>query len=185
MKSYASLWQRVAAFALDYILLLGYLIGLVFLSLLANQLFDAYPWLFADRVRAQFVAFLLVTLPVTLYFAISESSVRQATWGKQRLRLKVADQHGNRISFGKSLGRTLLKFIPWELSHTLIWQIYFSPQTESVWINYGFALVYLLLGLNIFSLIITKTNQTLYDLLTSTYVIFAHESNSEVPLHRP
>jgi uncharacterized RDD family membrane protein YckC len=169
--TYAGFWKRVGAFALDYIIILGYLLAVVFLSLLVNSLFSANQWLFADRIRAQFVAFLIVTLPVTLYFAISESSARQATWGKQRLKLKVVDRDENRIGFWRSLGRTLLKFVPWELSHTLIWQIYFSPQTESVWINYGFALVYLLIGLNLLSLVLTKTKQALYDLLTHTYVI--------------
>ena len=113
----------------------------------------------------------MVTLPVTLYFAISESSASQATWGKRRLKLKVIDRDGNQIGSGRSLARTLLKFIPWELSHTLIWQIYFSTQIESIWINYGFTLAYLLIGLNIASLLLTKSHQTLYDLLTNTYVI--------------
>jgi uncharacterized RDD family membrane protein YckC len=168
---YAGFWSRAGAFALDYIIILGYLLGTALLSVLANGLFGVSQWLFADRVRAQFVAFLLVTLPVTLYFSISESSSRQATWGKQRLKLKVTNRNGNRGSFWKALGRTLLKFIPWEISHTLIWQIYFSPQADSAWISYGFALVYLLIGLNIILLVITKTHQTLYDLLTNTYVI--------------
>lgn len=181
MKTHAGFWKRAGAFALDYIIILGYLLGLFFISLLANTQFDASQWLFADRIRAQLVAFLLVTLPVSLYFAVSESSHRQATWGKVRLKLRVTDRDGNRIGFSRSLGRTLLKFIPWEISHTLIWQIYFSPQMESIWINYGFALVYLLIGLNIVSLLITRTNQTLYDLLTDTYVISSHRP--EVPLH--
>lgn len=171
MKTYAGFWKRAGAFALDYIVILGYLVGITLLSLLANAIFGASEWLFAERIRAQFVAFLLVTLPVALYFAISESSPSQATWGKRRLKLKVADREGNRISFWRSLGRTLLKFIPWELSHTLIWQLYFSPQAESAWINYGFILVYLLIGLNIACLLLTKTHQTLYDLLANTYVI--------------
>jgi uncharacterized RDD family membrane protein YckC len=171
VNNYAGFWQRVAAFALDYIIILGYLLGIALLSVLVNQVFSVGQWLFSDRVRAQLVAFLLVTLPVTLYFAVSESSPRQATWGKGRLKLKVADRNGSRISFGRAFGRALLKFIPWELSHTLIWQIYFSPNIQSVWVNYGFALVYLLIGLNIVSLVITRTNQTLYDLLISTYVL--------------
>jgi len=168
VKTYAGFWKRAGAFALDYIIILGYLIGIVLLSLLLNAV-GASEWLFADRIRAQFVAFLLVTLPVTLYFAISESSPSQATWGKRRLKLRVTDQDGNRIGLGRSLARTLLKFVPWELSHTLIWQIYFSP-IVSPWVNYGFTLVYLLIGLNIVSLFLTKTRQTLYDLLAKTYV---------------
>jgi uncharacterized RDD family membrane protein YckC len=171
VKTYAGFWKRVGAFALDYIIILGYLLAVVFLSLLANSLFGANQWLFADRIRAEFVAFLIVTLPVTLYFAIFESSARQATWGKQRLKLKVVGRDENRIGVWRSLGRTLLKFVPWEISHTLIWQLYFSPQAESVWINYGFAFVYLLIGLNILSILLTKTKQSLYDLLTHTYVI--------------
>jgi uncharacterized RDD family membrane protein YckC len=171
VKKYAGFWIRAGAFALDYIIILGYLIGITLLSLLVNTLFNMNQWLFADRIWAQLVAFLLITLPITLYFAVAESSVRQGTWGKQRLKLKVEDWNGKRISFWRALGRTLLKFLPWEISHTLIWQIYFSPQTDSVWINYGFVLVYLLMGVNIVSLKLTKTRQTLYDLLTSTYVI--------------
>ncbi len=171
MNTYASFWKRVGAFALDYLLILGYLLGVIILSLLANSVFGASQWLFADRIRAQLVAFFIVTLPVTLYFAISESSQSKATWGKRRLKLQVADQDGARIGFWRSLARTLLKFILWELSHTLIWQLYFSRQTEMVWINYGFGLVYVLIGLNIVSLMRTRTNQTLYDLLTKTYVI--------------
>lgn len=174
MRIYAGFWQRAGAFALDYILILGYLLGIPLLSLLTNRSFDGYQWLFADRIRAQFVAFFLVTLPITLYFSTSESSTRQATWGKQRLKLKVTDRNGNRVSFWRALGRTLLKFIPWEISHTLVWQIYFSAQVESAWINYGFVLVHLLIGLNIISLVLTKTHQTLYDLLTNTYVIVFH-----------
>ena len=173
MKTYAGFWKRAGAFALDYIAILGYLIGVVLLSLLVDAFSDASQWLFADRVGAQLVAFLIVTLPVTLYFAISESSPSQATWGKRRLKLKVTAGDGHRISFWRSLARTLLKFIPWELSHTLIWQLYFSPQIESIWINYGFTLVYLLIGLNIASLLLTKSHQTLYDFLTNTYVIYS------------
>jgi uncharacterized RDD family membrane protein YckC len=173
MKTYARFWRRAGAFALDYIVILSYLLGLTLLSLLANTWFDLNQWLFKDRFQAQFVAFLLVTLPVTLYFAISETSPRQATWGKQRLKLKVADRSRNGISFWRAFGRTLLKFIPWEISHTLIWQIYFSPEADSAWINYGFALVYLLIGLNIVSLVLTRTNQTLYDLNTGTHVLYS------------
>lgn len=174
VKTYAGFWKRVGAFALDYIIILVYLFGLFLTSLLINTLFDANQWLFADRIRAQFVAFLMVTLPITLYFAVSESSPRQATWGKGWLKIKVAGRDGNKVRLWRSIGRTLLKFVPWEISHTLIWEIYFSPQTEALWLNYGFVLVYLLIGLNIGSLVITRTHQTLYDLLAHTYVISSH-----------
>lgn len=170
VKTYASFWQRIKAFAIDYegiALYLGFILGLfVFINYSTNIV----QRLFTDRVRAQTLAFLVVDFPITLYFAIGESSVRQATRGKQRLGLKVGDHNGNRISFSRALTRTLLKFIPWELSHTLIWEIYFSTKLDPTLINIGFVLVYILIGLNIASLVISKTKQTLYDFLAGTYV---------------
>ena len=171
MKNYAGFWQRIKAFVFDYVIILIYLAAITILMWLLNSLFNLNDRLFPDRVRAQFVAFLLVTLPITLYFAIGESSNQQATWGKQRVGLKVTDYNGKRVSFWRSLARTLLKFVPWELSHTLIWEISFAPQMDAALINVGFGLVYLLVGLNIASLIMTKKHQTIYDLLAKTYVV--------------
>ena len=170
-KIFAGFWPRMKAFALDYIIISGYLIALTLLFLLLNSITDAFQQLFSQRVQAQVLAFLLVTFPVTLYFSITESSPRQATWGKQRLGLRVTDQEGNRLRFPRALARTLLKFVPWEISHTLIWQVSFSSGANVAVINYGFVLVYVLVGLNIVSLLMTKTHRTLYDFLAGTYVV--------------
>lgn len=169
-KVYAGFWQRTGAFAFDYVVILLYLAAITLLVWLVNSLTGVNEWLFADRIRAQISAFLIVTLPVTLYFAFSESSTRQASWGKHRMRLKVIDNKGNRISIWRSLARTLLKFIPWEFTHTLIWEIGFHIDPNATWITIGFILVYGLIGLNIASLVLTKTHQTLYDLLSGTRV---------------
>ncbi len=150
----------------DYLIIACYLVIITILSLLTS----ANDWLFTNRVQAQGSAFLFLTFPVILYFSILESSVEQATWGKRRMGLKVVDHNGDQISFVTAFVRTLLKFIPWEISHTLIWEISFSPQANSLLINAGFAIVYLLMGLNIASLLISKTHQTVYDFLTKTYV---------------
>jgi uncharacterized RDD family membrane protein YckC len=171
MKAYAGLWQRAGAFLLDYGIILVYLGAVTLFLVLMNSLFGINQLLYTDRIRAQITGFFLITLPVTLYFAFGESSVRQATWGKQRLGLMIADHNGNRISFWRSLARTGLKFIPWELAHTLIWQISFTPNQFSQLIIAGFATVYFLIGANIASLIFRKDRQTLYDLLARTYVV--------------
>lgn len=171
MKIFAGFLQRVGAFVLDYGVILVYLGAITLFSLLLNSLFSVNQWLFTDRIRAQLSGFLFITLPVTLYFAFSESSIRQASWGKQRLGLKVTDHNGDRISFGRSAARTGLKFVPWELAHTLIWQISFTPNQFSQLIIAGFFTVYFLIGANIASLIFRKDRQTLYDLLAGTYVV--------------
>jgi uncharacterized RDD family membrane protein YckC len=46
-----------------------------------------------------------------LYFAMMESSERQATFGKAMLNLRVTDANGNRLSFGHASGRFFSKII--------------------------------------------------------------------------
>ena len=46
-----------------------------------------------------------------LYYALMESSQKQATLGKMALGIKVTDQHGARISFGRATGRLLAKIL--------------------------------------------------------------------------
>jgi len=89
MNGYAGFWKRAGAFALDYLVILLYLGILGLIGLLMNSLGGAFAWLFTERVRAQISGFLLVTLPVTLYFALGEASPQKATWGKRRLGLQV------------------------------------------------------------------------------------------------
>ena len=175
MNSYAGFWIRTKAFALDYFVVLAYMIFLAAIFLLVGQASSFFLQLFATRISAQPSGFLLLTLPISLYFAISESSIRRGTWGKQRMNLAVVNQLGNRISIPGSFTRTLLKFIPWELSHTLVWEIYFHPDTESVFINYGFVLVYVLLGLNLASLAFSRSHRTLYDFIAGTFVVAGDE----------
>lgn len=168
---YAGFWSRAAAFALDYVLILFYLALLTSIMLLLNSFFGITQWMFAERVRAQVTGFLLITLPVALYFSLGESSARKATWGKTKLRVQVTDVRGKRIGLWTALARTGLKFVPWELSHTLVWTIVFSNGDVPAWVNYGFVLVYGLIGLNLASLALTKKHQALYDLLARTCVL--------------
>jgi uncharacterized RDD family membrane protein YckC len=164
---YAGFWQRLRAFLWDYLIILGYIATLM----LILRLVHAPEWLFINRVQSQVAGILVLTIPVTLYFAISESSAKQATWGKSRQALTVADKNGTRIQFGKAFARAVLKFAPWEIAHTFIWEISYFPETNPVLINMGFSLVYGLIGLNLASLLITKNHQTIYDLITDTYII--------------
>ena len=46
-----------------------------------------------------------------LYFAWFESSVKQATWGKQLFGLRVTDAYGQRLTFARATGRTFAKIL--------------------------------------------------------------------------
>jgi uncharacterized RDD family membrane protein YckC len=116
---------RMLAFLLDYIFIsvyIGVLIG-VSISLGFGPLKAAFLKLFADPNSSEITAFLFLVLPVVLYFALFECSSWQATWGKRKMGLLVTNTHGKPLSLTRSLLRSLLKFLPWELTHACIWCI--------------------------------------------------------------
>jgi len=170
--SQAVLSARVAAFGLDYILIAGYLILVVAAGAAVNLFLPLISHgLFGNPLSGQITGFLIITLPVSLYFILFESSAWQATWGKRRLGLRVTHTDGTRLTILRAGSRTLLKFIPWELAHTCIWQISFAQEAAKPMITMGFAVVWILVGANIVSLWISPTHQALYDLIARTYVV--------------
>jgi uncharacterized RDD family membrane protein YckC len=166
MNNYAGLWIRIKAFLWDYLILLVY-IALVTIIL---WLFRIPEFIFTNRIQSQIAGVFILTLPVVLYFSISESSNKQGTWGKRREKLIVTSRDEKKISFGRAFSRNLLKFLPWEISHTLVWESVYNPDVGAFFINSMLFLVYGLIGLNLASLVLTKTHQGLYDLVTGTFV---------------
>jgi uncharacterized RDD family membrane protein YckC len=171
--SYASIPRRLAAFAVDYIIIASYLavLTLVFVFVVPDEVIG---YLFAGPEIGQASAFLLLTLPVVLYFALMESSSWSATPGKRALGVAVQASDLTRPSRPKSLRRTALKFLPWELSHTCLWRIPGWPQApeEPSWLVYvGFALVWVLVAAYILSALVSDRRQTLYDRLSGCVVL--------------
>lgn len=171
-QSYAGLWIRIKAFSADYLVISVYIAFLVAVSLLIQSVNPRILLpLFGNPLSGQLSGFVLITLPVTLYFAISESSSHQATWGKRWQAIKVVQNNGERLSRMRALGRTALKFIPWELSHICIWQMSDTNQESDPVILIGFILVWILVGIYLLTLLLSSKKQTLYDKITNTLVI--------------
>lgn len=103
--TYAGFWKRFLAVFLDWLVLLiptavvGFLVGIVF----------AVGG--AESSTLESVGRLFGALIAWLYFALMESSAMQGTLGKKALGIKVTDQNGERISFGKATGRHFGKII--------------------------------------------------------------------------
>lgn len=95
---YAGFWRRVAAALID-----GLLVGIV--SWIVTAIFSAI----SDG--AGVVAQILVFVAAYAYYAGMESSSYQATIGKIALGIQVTDLSGNRISFGRALGRNLAEIL--------------------------------------------------------------------------
>lgn len=61
-----------------------------------------------------------VSLPVWIYFTWYESGPRGATIGKRLLGLRVTTPLGEPIRRGRAFLRTLLKLLPWEMTHVAV-----------------------------------------------------------------
>jgi uncharacterized RDD family membrane protein YckC len=115
IPAYSIIVRRLAAYLVDILLL--------FAAVLVTQfgleaLTGGLPMrLFTTGPLMEGWVWLSVSLPTYLYFALSESSAYQATPGKRLLGLCVTDTDGKRIGFGRALLRTIVKLIPWELTH--------------------------------------------------------------------
>jgi uncharacterized RDD family membrane protein YckC len=119
--SRSNLALRAGAFALDYLVIAAYLLvlGGAF-AVLRIVLPEMSAALLGSPISGQVTGFLVLTLPVTLYFAFSEASDHQGTVGKRRLGLRVVGIDGHRISLPRSVARSGAKFAPWELAHACI-----------------------------------------------------------------
>jgi uncharacterized RDD family membrane protein YckC len=105
---YAGFWKRFAAYLLDMIIVgsvtwvvsfvIGFIIGLMFAGSFESELL---------------ILFLVPVILILdwLYFALMESSSKQATLGKMALGIIVTDLEGKRIYFGRATGRLFSKIL--------------------------------------------------------------------------
>jgi uncharacterized RDD family membrane protein YckC len=99
---YGSFDQRLLAAALDWFFIAGACIIIAFIvSLFVDD--KAY------RIAIAFSLLLIVPIVYCVYHVIMECSVKQGTYGKQILLIKVCDLQGNRISFARAAGRNFAK----------------------------------------------------------------------------
>lgn len=92
---YAGFWIRVAAYLIDYVLMV------VLVVILA----------FAVASLGQFAIFLVYIAVYVGYMCGFESSEKQATPGKMAVGIKVGKANGGRISFANAFGRLLGKML--------------------------------------------------------------------------
>jgi uncharacterized RDD family membrane protein YckC len=101
---FASLDVRLLAMAVDYLLVFGmYSVVALVLLYFANQ----------QLVKISIALSGIVIIPIarSVYAVLMECSKKQATLGKQLLGIKVCDEEGRSISFGRSLLRNLGKWL--------------------------------------------------------------------------
>ena len=114
---YAGFWRRFAASIIDG-LIFGAIQTVIQLGLMAAGVLDLDAAT-ADVGSTEYVRYMLVVYGLSAvmfvaqiaYFALMESSSRQATLGKMVLGIVVTDYAGGRISLGRAIGRNLSKIV--------------------------------------------------------------------------
>jgi uncharacterized RDD family membrane protein YckC len=100
-STYAGFWRRFAAWILD-----GLLLSIVTLPFTLQLGGDTA----AEAARTS-AAGTISTVVGWLYYALMESSAKQATVGKMALGIIVTDLEGRRIGFGRATGRYFAKIL--------------------------------------------------------------------------
>jgi len=171
----AGVRPRLLAFALDYLVIAVYALGLAAVTLLAaNPLRGLLTALLATPASRDAVAFVTVVLPVILYFALQEGSARQGTWGKRKLGLRVTALDGSQLPLGRAFVRALVKFLPWQIAHTCLFHIPgwpLAPAAPPAWVIVGFGLVWLMVFSYLALLAFSKSHRTPYDRLAGSEVL--------------
>jgi uncharacterized RDD family membrane protein YckC len=127
---YIGLYKRTLAAFMDAALVI--VLGAIIIAILG----------FGMGFKNESVTTLTLYVVSLLYFTIMESSSRQATFGKIRMKIKVVNKEGERLSFLNALGR-----------------------------HFGKLLSFLLIGLGFLIIPFSKKKQALHDKLTKTYVV--------------
>jgi len=148
---YAGFWRRFVAYMIDQ-LLMGVVAFMVFLPGLAllglgmgagmMEETEGAIGLVIAAIAAYLTAILVVVVLQWLYYALMESSNKQATLGKLALGIIVTDMDGKRLTFGRATGR------------------YFGKILSSLILNIGFLMA-----------AFTEKKQALHDLIASCVVV--------------
>jgi len=117
---YGGFWIRLLAHLIDHLILSAVAAPLFFAMVLPSILRviqqaqrdqEPSPEMIITIVSSVFVYVVLAFVGQWLYEALLTSSSWQATIGKRVLHLKVIDEAGNRISFGRATGRFFAKIL--------------------------------------------------------------------------
>lgn len=163
---------RLLAFFIDWLIILVYA-GLLFgITILITTRFNiSFSDITISPQMGHLIGFITLTLPVILYFTLTESGLKHGSLGKQILKLKVYDKELKNPKFINILVRNLAKFAPWELAHLGVhWAMFYIRQNTiiPVWVWITLITPQLIMALYLLIALINKKNRTIYELISKT-----------------
>lgn len=166
------LLRRIAAYSIDTALFMG------IIQAAQRGLFvvtDGFPFNQLAETNNGWLIYawmlLTVSLPIWLYFVLSERSPRQATLGKRLLGLQVVAENGAKGSVGQLISRTVLKLLPWEIFHLTMLLPIPAYNDPSGAFRPGFIFGMVVLGLYFLMMLRTPRLQSIHDVIAKTLVV--------------
>lgn len=159
------LLRRLFAYSIDYIMILLYAAILILISLMiqmavGSSLSDLTP------VKGQIIGFLTLTVPVFLYFFLSEGGSKRATIGKMINKIQVNSFNKSEITTNQVFTRNFLKLLPWEIAHTGVhWLVYFLRSSREIpsWVYLLLIIPQVIVVGYLASIIASKGESSFYD----------------------
>jgi len=162
--------RRIGAFLWDGLLVAGYAVVVAGVFLIVSILAPgSVENLFATRWASHGIGFGVLTLSVIFALGLADSG--GAGFGKRRMGLRIERTDGRPPGRIRSLLRTALKLLPWELAHTALWEFRFAPDGAAGMLFlvacYVFAAVYLV------TVAVDRNHRAPYDMLLGTRVVLS------------
>jgi uncharacterized RDD family membrane protein YckC len=172
-KLVAVVIKRIKAFLIDYLIILIYIICLTGVTYLTILLFHL-TLMNGNPYRGELLGFTTLTLPVILYFTISEHSRYCATIGKRKTGLQVLNLNRKNAGLTALFIRNCLKFLPWEIAHFFIYRLFYEQSLRvptTLGVIAGLTMSQLAVLLYLLFMIFNRNNRTIYELLSGTQTV--------------
>ena len=172
---YATILRRVIAYLLDCLFVFVFLVTALQFTILVpiRHLFIGSENWFQTGWNTEIYTLLTISLPIWLYFILTEISPWQATIGKHLLKLQTVDATAKKqITLKQAVVRTFIKLLPWEIIHftnNIPMPMWYDPNPT---LRIGFIVVPMLVILYIVLASVTPNKQSLHDLVAETVVIY-------------
>ena len=167
----APVGRRLVAAFIDCWVIIGYAL-FVFLSVsLVPQIKGWLSGWLSRPATAHVTGFLLVTFPAAAYLVAADASSSGATFGKRLMGIRVISTAGGHLSIFRSVLRTGIRFIPWELAHSAVWRIHLGAEFSPHSIPFLLLIAcYALVLANVSSQFFDHRHRAIYDFIARSQV---------------
>jgi uncharacterized RDD family membrane protein YckC len=163
--------KRLIAAFIDLGGIILYVLILLGFSLISFSIIGYTPKL--GGIDPHLLGFLSLTLPVMIYFIVFEFRY-VATLGKRFAGLKVASLDSRRLALTQVIVRNIIKFLPWEFAHTLIYTLMLVPNSaDSTPVLFGLVTANIIPIIYIYFVLFGKDHRGPHDLISGTIVKYS------------